>query len=280
MMSFCTICGRGGSPENPIVGGLCVECFANTRRVVQLPEHIEITRCPLCGSIRSYKGRFHRTTLDSYVRDIVEEYIAKGKVAEGLNEVRIVDTMIHESNALVRVRAVVGRAFFDQVLRVRLSIRDVVCPTCFKYRTKSYEAVIQLRPGNPRASAILPEIVRKIQEYPGIIDLKEVDRGVDVYVIDKSTATRIVKEIETNYVTRVLSSWEGSKYGHRKPKSVFSVKVYDIVRGDVVELQDGLYEVIEYSPRVVVLRNLRSGRTSNISLSNLLRQSPNFLEKI
>lgn len=279
MRKFCAKCGREESQDSPLIQGLCTECFISTKKLIQLPEQIEVVRCHICGAIKSRGGRFTDIDLSKYVRDLVEGYTSRGKTAEGVDQVTITSVSLQEGEAVVEVDGVAGGAVLSQVLKVRVVPKSVVCPQCFKYKTKRYEALVQLRPGNPRASVLVSRIAREFRERPEVLDVEECDEGIDVYMAEKSAAARMVREIESNYVTKVVSTWEGSKYGRRKPKAVFSVRVYEVSRGDLVELQSSLYEVVEAGPQTVVLRDLRTGKVLSFSLNSLWRRNPTFLDR-
>lgn len=279
MRTFCAKCGRRESPDSPLIQGLCAECFTNTKKIVQLPDYVDVTRCGICGAIRSREGKFSRVSLSEYVKSLAEGYVAREKIAEGVNQVVIDRVELQDSEAVVEVRGVAGGVIVHQVLRVRVTVENTVCPECYRYRTKSFEAVVQLRPGNSRAFTLVSKIASEVYKYPGIVDIKESKEGVDLYIAEKSTAMRIVKDLESSYITKVLSTWKGFKYAHRKPKAVFSVRVFEVDEGDLIELRDGLYEVVEANPRAVVLRNTRTGEVLSLTLNDLWRKNPTFLER-
>lgn len=276
MRAFCARCGREESAGTPLIQGLCAECFLSTRRIVQLPDSIEVVRCGVCGAIKSRGGRFLAIDLVDHIRGLLEGYVARGVVAEGVSQASIGRVEIQEDVAVVEVVGVAGGTALRQVLRVRVATETTLCPGCFKRKTRSFEAVIQLRPGNRRAVALVSRLAGELYGHPGVVDAKETRDGVDLYVAEKSTAARIVRSLESRYIARVLSTWEGFKHSPRKPKAVFSVRIYGIERGDLVELDGALYEVVDAGPQTVVLRNLRSGRVLNLSISNLLRRNPVF----
>ncbi|MEM1794966.1 MAG: NMD3-related protein [Sulfolobales archaeon] len=279
MRTFCAKCGRQESKDSPLIQGLCANCFTSTKKIVQLPNSIEVFKCSSCGAIRSRRGKFSEVNLTEYVRDLVGDYIARGRVSEGVSRVKVSRVELQDDEAVVEVEGVVGETVLRQELRVRLITKSTTCPECRKYRSKSFEAVLQLRPGNSRASALVTRIVNDIYKYPGVVDIKESKEGVDLYIAEKSFATRIVRDLESSYITKVLSTWKGFKYAHRKPKAVYSVRVYEIERGDLIELEGSMYEVIEASPKAVVLRDLKSGGTLSFTLNNLWRQRPVIHEK-
>ncbi|MEM1623575.1 MAG: NMD3-related protein [Sulfolobales archaeon] len=279
MRAFCARCGRQESKDSPLIQGLCVNCFTSTRKLVQLPNSIEVFRCDSCSAVRSRGGKFLKIGLTEYVRNLVEDYVARGKVSEGVSRVEVSRVELRDGEAVVEVDGVFGEIVLHQELRVRLITKSAMCPECRRYRSKSFEAVLQLRPGNSRAVALVARIASNIHKYPGVVDIKESKEGVDLYIAEKSLAMRIIRDLESSYITKVLSTWEGFKYAHRKPKAVYSVRVYEIKRGDLIELQGSMYEVVEASPKAVVLRDLKTGETLSLTLNNLWRRRPAIHER-
>lgn len=279
MRRFCVSCGREEAPDNPLVEGLCPQCFISHRKLVQLPSQIEVVRCSICGAVRTSGGKFSPIELDEYVESLVERYVARRGAAEDNVRVVVEGVEIQEDTALVRLRGWISEVSVEQVLPIRLNVKDVVCPSCIKYRTKSYDAVIQLRPGNTKAEQSIQAIARRLQGYPGIVEAKEHRDGVDLYVIDRHTATQIVKEVEMRYLSRVLTSWEGYKYSKRKPRIVYSVKIYEISEGDLIEFRGSTYKVVEVKQSYITLKNIETGDTINMNFNDLWRHNPSFSEE-
>ncbi len=279
MGRFCARCGRGEAPGSPLVGGLCPECFVSTRRLVEVPERIEVVRCRVCGAVRTRGGRFSRIDAEDYVRGIVEECVAKGRLAEGVERATVSGIELREEEALVGVVGEAAGTVLRQNLRVRLTVEETTCPECFMRKAGSFGALVQLRPGNPRAARLVSRIAGELEGQPGVVEIKREGDGVDVYVVEKSAAARIVGRLKASYVTRVVSTWEGFKYAQRRPRAVFSVRVYAVERGDAVELPGGIYEVVEVSPRAVVLRNPGTGDVFSLDLGSFWRRSPTIRER-
>lgn len=279
MRAFCARCGREEKADSPLIQGLCAECFVNTRKTVQLPDSIDVVRCKVCGAVKSRGGRFLTVSLGEHIKNLLEGYVARGMVAEGVSQASVTKVELQEDEAVVEVRGVAGGTTLHQVLRIRVVTKGTLCPECYKHKTKSFEAVIQLRPGNRRASTLVSRLASGLYGHPGVVDVKETRDGVDLYLVEKSAAARIVRSLESRYITKVLSTWEGFKHSRRKPKAVFSVRVYEIERGDLAELEGRLYEVVEVGPRVIVLRDQGSGEVLNFTISNLWRRNPIFHDR-
>ncbi len=277
MGRFCAGCGREESPGSPLIDGLCPECFVSARRLVQVPERIEVVRCRVCGGVRTRRGRFSRTSLEDYVREAVEESVAKGRLAAGVERVTVSGVELLEE-VLVELVGEASGATLSQALRIRVVLRDTTCPECLMRKAGSFGAVVQLRPGNPRAAPLVSRITKELEERPGVVEIREAGDGVDVHVADKSAATRIVRDLRSSYVAKVLSTWEGFKYAQKKPKAVFSVRIYAVTRGDAVELQGRVYEIVEASPRAVVFRDPRTGEVFSLDLNSLWRRNPTIHE--
>lgn len=205
--------------------------------------------------------------------------MSRGRVAEGINRLAVNKVEIREGVALVTFSGSIGEVTLNQTIRVEVLTKSSMCPECFKQKTRRYEAVIQLRPGNRRATTLVSKIADELSAYPNVVEVEESRSGVDIHIAERSTAVRIVRELESNYVAKVTPTWEGSKYGHRKPRAVFSIRVYSISRGDPVIIQGSRYEIAEATPRSVVLIESGTSRVLNIALNDFWRQNPVFPEE-
>jgi len=165
-----------------------------------------------------------------------------------------------------------------QELPVELRVRRSPCPRCLRMRSRSYEAIVQLRAGNPRGRVLVTEIASRFRELEGVVEVKEVAEGVDIYVADRAKALRLVKEVESNYVARVVTTWENSRIraGRRKSKAVFSVRVYSVTSGDSVEVRGREYTVERFRRSSVTLVDRESGERVTLSLKDFWKLEPNL----
>lgn len=259
-----------------MVGGLCLRCLVETRKLVDLPSSVEIERCPFCGALR-VRGRYVDKDAETLLREMAEEYLAKGRVVEGLDRVRVLEVRALETTATVKLSAEVGGVGVVQELLVELRVRRSPCPRCLRVRGRSYEAIVQLRAGNPRGRTLIAEIAKGFSSVEGVVEVKELSEGVDIYVVDRATALRLVREVESSYVARVTTTWEGPRIraGRRRSKAVYSVRVYSLSPGDIVEIRGREYVVERFGRSSVTLVDRESGEKVTLNLKDFWRMEPN-----
>jgi nonsense-mediated mRNA decay protein 3 len=244
---------------------------------VELPNTFEVERCPFCGAIRVH-GRYVDKNVETVLRELAEEYVTRGRVVEGLDRIRVLEVRVLGSTVAVRLSAEVGGVEVVQELSVELRFRKSPCPRCLRVKSRSYEAIVQLRAGNPRGRALVTEIAESFRNAEGVVEVKEVDEGMDIYVADKATALRIVRDVESKYVVRVVATWKDSRIrdGRRKSKAVYSVRVYFISSGGTVELRGRVYTVEKFGTSSVTLVDRESGEKVTLSLKEFWKLEPNI----
>ncbi len=248
-----------------------------TRKLVDLPSSVEVERCLSCGVIK-VRGRYVDTDTKTLLQELVEEYVARGKALEGLESVKVIEVRVVGSIATVKLFAKIGGVEVLQELPVELRVRRSTCSRCLRVRSRSYEAIVQLRAGNPRGKNLIVEIASKFGGLEGVVEVKEIAEGVDIYVVDRATALRLVKEVESTYVARVIATWKDSRVraGRRKSKAVFSVRLYSVASGDTVEVKGREYTVERFRSSSVTLVDRESGERVTLSLKDFWKLEPNI----
>ena len=248
-----------------------------TRKLVELPSTFEVERCPFCGAIRVH-GRYVDRSVETVIRELAEEYVTRGRIVEGLDSVGVQGVGVLGSTAVVKLSAEVGGVEVVQELPVELRFTRSPCPRCLRLKGKKYEAIVQLRAGNPRGRTLVAEIAESLKNAEGVVEVKEVDEGVDIYLADKSSALRVVREVGFNYVVRVVTTWEDSRMrsGRRKSKAVYSVRVYSVRSGDTVEMRGRVYTVERFGRSSVTLVDRESGERVTLSLRDFWKLEPSI----
>lgn len=140
---FCVVCGR---TDRPLTEGVCPECDAGRRTLVDVDPRASVTICPSCGSRQE---RDHWTPSSSGRFLGAEDLLPFVVPEEGVGIRRIRWTEIdagansrtYEGEADVRFRGL------ERTVPVRLKVRwtSQMCPDCSRRAGRFYTAQIQLR---------------------------------------------------------------------------------------------------------------------------------------
>ncbi|MEB3851905.1 MAG: hypothetical protein LRS49_04930 [Desulfurococcales archaeon] len=278
MARVCPVCGRSSS-EVPFVGGLCRDCYIREVGVARLPGRIHFVYCQYCGAYR-YQGGWNRG-LDT-VEDTLVEY-AHMVLSRRLRPTRDVEEAWVEDVRLERpfhgpgiyrlLVTVAGRSRegvgLTQELVVEAKVDAAVCPACTARITeRGYEAIVQVRGSGGRLSDRLRgEVLDFIGGLDGrlreaIIKIDEVREGVDLYVLDHTSARMIAGKLRAAFMGRTIDTYKlvGRRPdGKRRGRLTISVRIPDIEPGQVLLVggREALY--LGRSRRGGLFVDMRSG---------------------
>src|SRR3989304_2609352 len=138
---FCVECGR----EGPTLEGLCASCFARRRRLVHPPETIDVVVCAHCSRLQLDAG-WALVDLDDAIPRLLQERISVAPRATGTSLTQTAPTAAPRNYRLsVKFAARLGEFDIAQSFRIRLRVKQGVCPTCSRQHGRYYEAIVQVR---------------------------------------------------------------------------------------------------------------------------------------
>ncbi|BEP17619.1 hypothetical protein PYJP_09710 [Pyrofollis japonicus] len=235
------VCARCGKELKPgaHVGALCLDCFLETTQLLCIPKRIEFDYCKYCGSIRIGYKWVEGGELGDAARRYLEWYVA--------NQVKpctplVISYKLEEitPHTIPSWRTVYELTFsfvikdVDDVVRqtynVEIYAKPTVCPLCKESRSGDYDVVVQLRGMPPRklAEALSSLFETSRQVVSSIIDIVELKNGADIYLSDRGSASKIIKELRKKFEVNILRTSEDvgvSSTGLRRRRMIYSVRL-------------------------------------------------------
>ncbi|BCU69017.1 60S ribosomal export protein NMD3 [Stygiolobus caldivivus] len=236
MARFCVRCGK----ENvELIGPLCVDCYLETKELVETPKEISGKVCKICGSIWA-EGKWVKQkdiTISPVESVIYRELGRKVKFDPSVEEFNYdIVNQYSDPNGHsfvdIQVKGRVKGKEFRVIRTVSLRIDRVVCPDCIKKKSRYYEAIIQLRSKgdkvlSPEKKSVFESFLDR-EAIDSISDIAEGKEGVDYYFIKKSVARRVVSTFTSSVKdVKVVETYQDEtiKNGKKFAKLVISVRV-------------------------------------------------------
>ncbi|KSW12301.1 hypothetical protein CF15_06020 [Pyrodictium occultum] len=218
MQLVCIRCGRplveGGS-----VGPLCLECFIETHRILCVPERLEFDYCRYCGSIRiGYKwveggelGEASAKFLERHLSEHVEPCV---KEVESFRLESVEPLTAPSWRTMYRVVFSARLRGVDRAVRVSYTVevraKPTICPACKDARGGDYNVLLQVRGEKPAklAKVLSPLLESSRQLANSIVDIVEYGDGVDFLLLDRGSASKIVRQLRKYYRVRLGATGE------------------------------------------------------------------------
>jgi len=266
---FCVRCGREEEPGNPIINGLCPKCFVKERSIINLPNTVKVTVCPVCGSVYC-RGTWLRLGEDA--KKILEYiinnyYLTSGRnaVYEGFTDVHVKVVNIDDGRAYLIVEGTYKGGKVSHECSIDVKFEKKLCPRCVSIRGRHFEAIIQIRSEAPMRREIIDRLttalsrIRGLGEY--VVEVKEYKEGLDIKLISQSVARHLASVLKREFAAKITQTWKNSGYisGRKHSKLTISVRLPGLVRGDIVDVGDELAVVINIGQGRVVLKKLSDG---------------------
>ncbi|AEM39229.1 NMD3 family protein [Pyrolobus fumarii 1A] len=214
----CIRCGRRIAASEPVIDGMCLECFLEERKLVEIPGRLDFEYCRSCGAIRYGYRWVEQLPLEEASRRYLELYLSERvKPAHALVEdVKIVNIeplqypswrSVYRVVVEARLKGVEEPVRQEYVVEVRAV--PSLCPACKNDRGGDYNVLVQVR---GRIDAKLVEVLGRILDSgrvaPWVVDIIEDKRGIDILLRDRGAASRIVSELSKYFVVDVKRSAE------------------------------------------------------------------------
>ena len=285
MSRFCAKCGRLYNGSFPFIGNLCVKCYFEEYGILTVPKEITLHICPRCLSYR-VRGKWITVERVHRVEDVIynalrEELEAKVKPSvEGFNigvEIKIPKRISGNFLAVLEATTTVGDFSFSERQNIKVNIVYELCPVCFMKVSKSYKAIVQVRSVKTslshRESILIEGILREIGER-NIVEIEKLKEGINIKTVDFTTARRIALKIKHRTGAQIHETHENVKRtreGKRTSKLIITVRLPEILEGDLVIFENELYKVFKISGTNVVLVSESTGEKRNVPVEVLWR---------
>ncbi len=274
---FCLRCGKPETLENPLIEGLCLECFLKERSLVRLPDRVALTRCPACGSIYLKGTWLH---FSGGVRDALQHYLRalkKPVVSPNLTEIDVEVLGIHKGEAELLVKSCFKGRSAEQRVVIRYEVINRLCPKCLGVKVKDYNAVLQVRFAGSPSRELTNEVVRTLtsdREISGsITDYEELQEGIDVKFSIASVARQAAMHLRNSLGGYLTESWKlhGLVKGKRHSKLFVVLRIPVFTSGDLIDSRGVLLEVLNVKEERVTVRRLSDGKLLNLSIKSLVK---------
>jgi nonsense-mediated mRNA decay protein 3 len=224
---FCVECGRDGE----VFEALCAQCFLDRKKLVELPEVLDVTLCSSCANTLVGK-KWAKEELDAVIDQLISSSTWLNPALAVLG--RDSDKRFEDQNNMsVLVKTSIRLGDQDRIVErgVRIRLKHGTCPVCSKRHGSYYEAIIQVRTGSgklslEKKSEIMEHVYSRVKG-PGpdgtsfISKVEEMHGGLDFYMGSNRDAKSVAKELAKRYGAKMNSS--PRLHGKVKGKEVYRV---------------------------------------------------------
>lgn len=272
-------CGKRESSVEPLIDGLCVECFVRERPIVSIPDKLILVRCPVCGSLYM-SGSWVPLSGDDeeLLRYYVDEaLIKKGKTHPAFSDTQVVVLSASNNRAELLVRSLFSGKSVEQVFIANYRVEARLCPKCLSVKTRDYEAVLQIRFVGRPAEGVKKRITKLIGSVrsisSNITDYEELREGIDIKFSSVSVARQAASYLQGMLGGYVGESWKlhGIVRGKRHGKLSIVLRIPQLVPGELIDFRDSLMEVLSIQKDKLVLRDLAKDEVLKMSVKSLTR---------
>ncbi len=228
MNKFCPECGKLESKNQPLVNGLCRNCFLKNNPILEEYKDIKIVICPNCRSYL-YKNKWHpklSTDQEINLKKIISEIIPEKLKLQKDSKINSIGVILGKMDEIIpkkmNIKLILNGTVRDMKSNGEYSLEIIkeesLCNLCKKKNSSYYEAIIQIRPKNEKMLRMIKDFLEK--ENRTIIS-KEEDRkfGYDLYLTDKRVLSRIISEVKKKFSIEVVIS--STLYGRKDGKEVY-----------------------------------------------------------
>ncbi len=244
---FCVKCGAEDSPENPIVGHLCLKCLIGEKELFEVKGSKHIVVCPICSSYMVDNSWVRGTgdveeTIHMLAERIVESNIVPKEPAEEVVEVEKVEVERRRGGKYwAKVTAVlsINGAKAKQTLYIPLNVEKKPCPKCLMKSGKDYDAVLQIRSerGTVTEEELREagELFAKVGSGEDIVELVDQKEGLDVLLTSKEIAKRAAQLMRYNMGAKIIETHSvvGMRSdGRMRTRLTISIRLPSIKEGE------------------------------------------------
>lgn len=274
---FCLRCGKRESSDEPLIDGLCVDCFVRERPIVSIPDRISLVRCPVCGSLYM-SGSWvplagdDRELLQYYINEAI---IKKRKTHQAFKDTQVLILSTDNHRAELLVKALFIGKQVEQLFVINYKIDNKLCPKCLSIKTRDYDAILQIRfVGEPAE-----EMKKKITKLVGsvrsissnITDYEELREGINIKFSNISVARQAANYLQGILGGYIKESWKlhGMVRGKKHGKLSIVLRIPQLIPKELIDFKDSLMEILSIQKDKLVLRDLAKDEILRISMKSL-----------
>ena len=257
-MSYCVECGREGETHD----SLCAACFDERHKLVQVPEHVDITLCAHCGA-HQRGANWVRVDKQEAIRHALEGAVEVETVAE----LDVLDVSLREEDernyaADLQFILKIDNTDFRREGRTRVRIKQGVCMNCSKQKGLYFEAILQVRPPEggaekelvEKAAEIIHSEVERAADNVFISKEESLHGGMDFYLGSKGAAKTIAKLLQSRFGGEVTTSstLQGRKGGKDVYRMTFLFRFPRFQAGSVLRVGGKLVQIVGLGPPITI----------------------------
>ncbi len=235
MARYCIYCGAESTPENPVVGSVCLHCRIKRGELVRLKtDRIKIDLCKICYSVKiGYKWMQSSGFEDAIllvVREIIPRLLVVSDYVENvrIKGYRLLTVASWHTLVELEISGVYGGKVFTVRKNISIYFNPVKCPRCIMYDSREFEAVLQLRGYNLSAveKIVSKEIAKDKRLATDLIDVIKVEDGVDIYFYTHGAARKLARRLVNRLGGRILETFEeaGTRSGRQRARLYISLR--------------------------------------------------------
>ena len=277
---FCVNCGK---EDKDTIKGLCVDCFLDGRKMVELPHHIDLERCTNCEEY-FVGGSWKQMELSDAAEDVTVDSMAVIRESV-VTDVGTAFDKLDDRNFTVSLEVTTDTSGYVSMNNASTTVRlkNVVCKRCSRQLGNYYESTLQIRSGSKDLdNDIRDEIVRKVRDdiesaaktnrQLFITKVEEVAGGVDILLSSISAGRTLARNLSDSYGGEYK---ESSKLvgmtddGREMYRLTYLMRLPEYSVGDIVKSNNVLYKLTWIGKNGGKMIDLRNFRETAIRKSDL-----------
>lgn len=277
-MNLESVCPRCGGPS-PL--GLCDRCRMEMANLLDCPDSVEVTVCPVCGSTL-LRGRWQDA--EATVEDLITDAVAAevGTHRDLANpEVSISVRRKNATQYLVSVHlaGTFGEIPAEEERIVAATVRRATCERCSRMAGNYYEAIVQVRGSKGAPSKEELKETQKIAEATTdyclsrgdrlsfVQEVREVKGGIDLVLGSTQQGRAIARAIQDRLGGISGESYRlvGMKDGKNVYRTTILVRLPRLRAGEIVRAKGAFMEVRRFEGKRTFCSSLLDGHTAYLS---------------
>lgn len=280
MKNFCVKCGDECEES---IDGLCIECWLDGRKLVDLPHHVDLHVCANCLEY-DYGGRWVRRDPTVAIQDCAADALMAVRGAQVVG----ISTSVEEQDPktfVVTVHAecdVMGYPAEGEASTI-VRVKNTVCRRCSRQLGSYYESILQIRTVSGKLSEEMREATLAMTENSVnrqaannrqifITKMELVTGGVDVYLSSIALGKSLAKELSDAFCAETKESPKlvgQTTDGQDMYRLTYLVRLPDYKVGDVVIFQNKHCKLTRVNGNGGRLTDLRDFRDRSVRRADM-----------
>lgn len=280
MKNFCVKCGDECEES---IDGLCIECWLDGRKLVDLPHHVDLHMCANCLEY-DYGGRWVRRDPMVAIQDCAADALMAVRGAQVVG----ISTSVEEQDPktfVVTVHAecdVMGYPADGEASTI-VRVKNTVCRRCSRQLGSYYESILQIRTVSGKLSEEMREATLAMTENSVnrqaannrqifITKMELVTGGVDVYLSSIALGKSLAKELSDAFCAETKESPKlvgQTTDGQDMYRLTYLVRLPDYKVGDIVIFQNKHCKLTRVNGNGGRLTDLRDFRDRSVRRADM-----------